>query len=430
MRELRRWIRGLALPALLVAGGARAEDLLQVWAQARAADPLLRQAAAQSGAQEAAARESRAALLPQWRVQASEQRENAGGGRVRTTTSSLSQPLFDLAALREWNASQSLASAQSARLAAAEQAARARVAEAYFGLLSAQAQLATARANEEAFARQVSEADTRFAAGLSAQVEADQSRAYRELARGNTLAAELAVADAREALAQLTGTAPATLQPLRRVLAAQPLPDDAEAWGQRALQANPTLRALQRDVQASEERIGAARAGHLPTLSLGVDTTQRRGDAVAAFDAGRTPTVVGVRLTVPLFAGGAVAAAADRAGFQRDAAREQLEAGRRAVLRDVRAQHLAVGQGEAQLRATQAAVEAAERALGATRTGLTLGTRSTTDLLLAIQTLASAQNAQTQARHRHVLALLALHQAAGSLGDAELAAVNALLETP
>lgn len=423
------WPRLMALAGLLAAGHAGADDLLQVWAQARAADPLLRQAAAYSGSQEAAAREARAALLPQWRLEASEQRENgAAGGRVRTTTSSLSQPLFDLAALRSWDASLSDASAQAARLAAAEQAARARVAGAYFGLLSAQAQLATARANEEAFARQVSEADTRFKAGLSAQVEADQSRAYRELARGNTLAAELAVADAREALAQLTGTAPASLQPLRRDLRAQPLPDDAEAWAQRALQGNPELRALQLDVQAGEQRISAARAGHLPTVSVGVDTTQRRGD-VSALDAGRTPTLIGLRLTVPLFAGGAVAAASDRAAFQRDAAREQLEAGRRAVLRDVRAQHLAVSQGEAQLRSTQVAVEAAERALEATRTGLTLGTRSTTDLLLGIQTLAGAQNAQTQARHRHVLALLALHQAAGSLGDAELAAVNALLET-
>ncbi|WP_457446852.1 TolC family outer membrane protein [Roseateles sp. P5_E4] len=427
-------MRRLTFVLVLLAAttAARADDLLQVWAQARAADPLLRQAAAFNGAQEAASREARAALLPQWNLQSSEQRENGSGERSRTTTSSISQPLFDLAALREWDASRSQASAQSARLAAAEQAARSRVADAYFGLLSAQAQLATARANEEAFARQVSEADTRFKAGLSAQVEADQSRAYRELARSNTLAAELNLADAREALAQLTGVPVTTLQPLRRALDAQALPDDAEAWTARALQANPELRALQLDVQASEQRISAARAGHLPTLSVGVDTTQRRnvggGSGVSAFDASRTPTLVGLRLTVPLFAGGAVAAAADRAGFQRDAAREQLEAGRRVVLREVRAQHLAVGQGAVQLRSAQVAVEAAERALEATRTGLTLGTRSTTDLLLAIQTLAGAQNAQTQARHRHVLALLALHQAAGSLGDAELATVNALLE--
>ncbi|HEV6965502.1 TolC family protein, partial [Roseateles sp.] len=193
---------------------------------------------------------------------------------------------------------------------------------------------------------------------------------------------------------------------------------------------NPELRALQLDVQSSEQRISAARAGHLPTLSLGIDTQRQRGDGVPLSDAGRTPTQVALRLTLPLFAGGATAAAADRAGFQRDAAREQLEAGRRAVLREVRAEHLAVGQGAAQLQSARLAVEAAERALEATRTGLALGTRSTTDLLLAIQTLASAQNAQTQARHRHVLALLALHQAAGSLGDAELAAVNALLEQP
>jgi outer membrane protein len=420
--------RVLLVLALLAVPAVRADDLLQVWAQARAADPLLRQAAALTGAQDAAAREARAALLPQWRLQSSELRET-GGARWNTTTSSLSQALVDLAALREWDASRSQASAQAARLAAAEQAARLRVAEAYFGLLSAEAQLATARANEDAFARQVGEAETRFQAGLSAQVEADQSRAYRELARGGTLAAQAAVADAREALAQLTGAAPQGLQPLRQSLAAQPLPDDAEAWTQRALNANPDLRALQLDVQSSEQRIAAARAGHLPTLSVGVDTLRQRGDGVPLSDAGRTPTQVALRLTVPLFAGGATSAAADRAGFHREAAREQLEAGRRAVLREVRAQHLAVGQGAAQLRSTQAAVEAAQRALDATRTGLTLGTRSTTDLLLAIQTLAAAQNAQTQARHRHVLALLALHQAAGSLGDTELAAVNALLET-
>lgn len=414
--------------ALLAAGTARADDLLQVWAQARAADPLLRQAAALSGAQDASAREARAALLPQWQLARSEQREQ-GGARWNVTTSHVSQALVDLAALRDWDASRSLASAQAARLVAAEQSARARVAEAYFGLLSARAQLATARANEDAFARQVSDADARFQSGLSAQVEADQSRAYRELARTSTLAAEAQLADAHEALAQLTGAAPPALQPLRATLAAQPLPDSADAWAARALHANPELQALRLAVQASEQRVAAARAGHLPTLSLGLDTQRQRGDGVPLADAGRTPTQLALRLTVPLFAGGATAAAADRAGFQREAAREQLEAGRRAVLREVRARHLAVGQGAAQLSATQAAVAAAQRALDATRTGLTLGTRSTTDLLLAIQTLAAAQNAQTQARHHHVLALLALHQAAGSLGDTELAAVNALLES-
>mgnify|MGYP000961218080 CR=1 FL=1 len=46
------------------------------------------------------------------------------------------------------------------------------------------------------------------------------------------------------------------------------------------------------------------------------------------------------------------------------------------------------------------AVQAANRALAATRSGQALGTRGMTDLLLAIQTQAAAQNALAQARHR------------------------------
>ena len=57
-----------------------------------------------------------------------------------------------------------------------------------------------------------------------------------------------------------------------------------------------------------------------------------------------------------------------------------------------------------------------------------LGTRTMSDLLQAIQTQAAAQNAEAQARHRYVLATLLLQQAAGSLGEAELAAVNLLLK--
>ena len=47
-----------------------------------------------------------------------------------------------------------------------------------------------------------------------------------------------------------------------------------------------------------------------------------------------------------------------------------------------------------------------------------------TDLLLAIQTQTTAQNAHDQARHGYVLARLLLQQAAGALGEAELTAVN------
>jgi outer membrane protein len=79
-------------------------------------------------------------------------------------------------------------------------------------------------------------------------------------------------------------------------------------------------------------------------------------------------------------------------------------------------------------RSLAAVLASADRALEATRTGQSLGTRSMTDLLLAIQNQSTAQNALTQARHRYVLATLLLQRAAGQLGEAELARVNQLLQ--
>ncbi|MCZ8075384.1 MAG: hypothetical protein O9341_14775, partial [Paucibacter sp.] len=69
-------------------------------------------------------------------------------------------------------------------------------------------------------------------------------------------------------------------------------------------------------------------------------------------------------------------------------------------------------------------------ALAATRAGQALGTRSMTDLLLAIQSQTAAQGAHEQARHRHVLATVLLQQAAGQLSEASLATVNQLLQAP
>ncbi|MDT9001816.1 TolC family outer membrane protein [Paucibacter sp. APW11] len=413
---------------LTLSVSARAEDLLQVYAQARASDPVLAGAAAQRGQQQELSTQARAALLPQWSLDYSDSRAQQDGGRTQDLNSRVSQVLIDLGKLRSWDAAEAQLSAQDARVRAAEQQLCARVASVYFGVLSAEASLATAIANEDAFAQQVAQAQSRFEAGLSAQLDVDQARAYRELARGGTLQAREALADAREALAQLTGQMPGKLKPLTALLQAQPpAPQDAQAWVEQALQGNPTLQAYALQLRASEQRIAAAGAAHLPTLSLGLDSERRSGSAVAPADAGRMVSTVALRLNIPLFAGGATESQKRQAVYQRDAAREDMEVSRRALVRETQAQYQAVQTSLLQIASGQAAVKAADQMLAATRAGQTLGTRSMTDLLLAIQTQSNAQNALQQARHRYVLATLLLQQAAGRLGEAELAQVNQLL---
>lgn len=421
---------GAAVGLLTACEPVAAENLLDVLAQARAADPLLAGAQARRGVQEEAAQQARAALLPQWQLGASGQRLQPEGERSHAVSSHLSQVLLDLGRLRSWEAERTLAGAQQARVRAAEQDLHGRVARAYFGVLSAQAALAATRANEEALGQQVAQAEARFKAGLSAQVDVDQARAYHALSRSGTVQAGQAVADAREALAEITGRAPGPLQPLRPDLpAGPPVPADPQAWVGQAQQTHPLLQAEGLGLQATELRVAAARAGHWPTLSLGLDTERRGGPAMTETTR-RSETTLSLRVVLPLFAGGAIESQQRQAGHQHAAQREALEATRRAVVREVQAQYQAVLAGAASVQNARTALAAAEQALAATRAGQVLGTRTMTDLLLAIQTRSSAQNALDQARHGHVLAMLLLRQASGALHEADLAAANQLLEPP
>lgn len=417
-------VAALCLPWL-----AQAQSLLEVYAQARTADPVLAFADSQRGVQRELAVQARAGLLPQWSLQASDSTVNNNGLRSSEVTSNISQVLVDLGQFKRVQATNTLVTAQEASLRAAEQALCARVASAYFGVLSAQAALTTAQANEDAFAQQVDQAQKRYDSGLSAMLDVEQARTYHALALGATVQAREALLDARGALAQITGQAPGKLHPLAAQLQASlPTPQDASAWVAQALQNNATLHAQQLQLEASEQGIGAARAGHLPILGLALDSQRLSGNGAVGSDSGRFNNTLALRLTVPLFAGGATQSQTRQAIHQRDAAQQTLESVKRGVVRETQAQYQAVLAGVALMDSSGAAVAAANRALAATRTGQALGTRGMTDLLLAIQTQAAAQNALALARHRYVLATLLLQQAAGTLGEAALATVNQLLQ--
>jgi outer membrane protein len=409
---------------------AASDDLLSVYAQARGNDPQRASAQAQRGVAQEVAAQARAALLPQWQLSASETRPLQDGGRSPASTSqfvsSVSQTLFDANRSRQRDAANTAAEAEDARLRLAEQELCARVARAYFGVLAAQANLATTLANEEAFALQVAQAQSRLAAGLSAQVDLDQARTYHALAQGNTMQARQTLADSREALVQVAGRAAATLKPLRVDLPAASAEQLGEsAWLEKTLNQQPQLQAQALSLRASEERIGAARAGHWPTVSVALDST--RNNAGSANNSASSHTLA-LKLNLPLFAGGATESGVRQAAFLRDGQRADLEALRRSLQRETQAQLQAVITSQAQIDSGRAAVAAATRALASTRAGQALGTRTMTDLILAIQTHTAAQNALDQARHSYALASVLLQRAAGTLDEQVLAHINTWLQ--
>lgn len=423
----------LAVPMVLTLPRAsHAEDLLQTWQQARAADPVLAAALAARGAVREGVAQVRAPLLPQATASLSFDQNHVAGrddNRARGAGVAVSQVLVDVAQRKRLSAALQGADAQDAVYSAAEQALLVRVAQAYFEVLTAADLLAAVATNEDAFAQQVEQADQRYRNGLAALVDVEQARAYRASARANTLSAQKALADAREALAEITGSAPGVLARLREALPMDPpAPADPQAWVATALAQNPLLRAQRSLLGAAEENIAAARAGHLPTLSAALNSGRSSAWPLAGGNDGRHSTSVGLQLSVPLFSGGSTSATQRQAVYQRDGAREQLEQRRRRVVREVQEQYRAVVAGIGQTDATREAVQAAQRALASTRVGQGLGTQSMNDLLQAIQTLGATQAAYSRARHQFVLSRLLLQQAAGAVGEAELAAINSLLQ--
>ena len=423
----------LAVPlALALPRAGHAEDLLQAWQQARSADPVLAAALATRGAVREGVAQLRAPLLPQASAGVSFDQNHVAGrddNRARGAGVAVSQVLVDVAQRKRLQAALQGAGAQDAVYSAAEQALLVRVAQAYFEVLMATDLLAAVAANEDAFAQQVEQADQRYRNGLAAMVDVEQARAYRASARANTLTAQKALADAREALAEITGSAPGALARLREELPMDPpAPADPQEWVTTALAQNPLLRAQRSLLGAAEENIAAARAGHLPTLSAALNIGRNNAWPLAGSNDGRHTTTVGMLLSVPLFSGGSTSATQRQAVYQRDGAREALEQRRRRVMREVQEQYRAVVAGIGQTEATREAVQAAQRALASTRVGQGLGTQSMNDLLQAIQTLGATQAAYSRARHQFVVSRLLLQQAAGTVSEAELTTINSLLQ--
>src|SRR5690606_9498767 len=175
---------------------------------------------------------------------------------------------------------------------------------------------------------------------LTPITDVHEARAQYDGASARTILARNALQDAYQALAEITGRPIYALRALPEDFSPElPPGGDAEAWVQRALDANPGLRAAQYGLQAAEHDVQSARAAHLPTLGVGVVDRNDTGwyspapGQIEPTDEGHS---IGLTLNVPIFSGGATQSRVRQAIAGRDIAQDQLEQGRRAIERDTR----------------------------------------------------------------------------------------------
>jgi outer membrane protein len=432
----------LALAALLPAS-AFAEDLLQTYELARTGDPQL--AAAESGrlAQKEGAVQARAQLLPQINGSASLSRSHLAGQDYEDSTSrsysaNLEQTVFNWSSIANVRAQNALSHAADYDLEAAGDLLVTRTSAAYFNVLVAIETLSAAEAAETALKRQFDYADKRLEVGLAPITDVHEARAQYDSARANTIAQRNALADAYQALTEITGTQIRNLKGLPDDFRPElPTGGDADSWVASALENNPSLKSSDYQVKSAEQGVSSARGGHYPTLSFGASYGNRDNWGGPAFDPDPTdPTSgargnesrsIGLTLTVPIFSGGATQSRVREAIANRDVRQDQFEQQKRAVERNTRNSYQTLVAGISEIEARRLAVVSAEAAYDASQVGLEVGTRTVLDVLINQQNLFNARQAYAIAKYNYLQNRLLLDQSAGSLDIEDVQDVNRLL---
>lgn len=423
MRQLPAVLRLAGAASLLaLAAPAAAKTLREALAQAYATNPTLAAARANQRATDENVPIQNAAGLPSASITATHteflrQSANAFAAPDRNlgVQAQLLVPVYSGGAVRNGiAAAKNRVEAGQADLRNTESTVFAQVVAAYLDVLRTEA-LAMLAANQVEVLRTNLEATSdRFQIGDLTMTDVAQSRARLAVAEGDLKQAEANLIAARETYLRLVGSAPGELE------APPPLPGlpaSIEEAIAAALENNPALIAARERAEAAGFDTKVAGAGRLPTVGLFVngqysDFFGTLGGPIAArFVQRETTANAGVRVTIPLFQGGAPAARQRQAGARESAALEEVIATERQIIAETRATFASWQAANAVIRSAQAAVEAAELSLEGVRAENSIGNRQILDVLNAEQELLQARVQLITARRNAYVAgfnLLAL----------------------
>ena len=341
----------------------------------------------------------------------------------------LSQPLFNLAAWHGYKQLNYVVAISKVEFEAAKQSLILRTATAYFDALQADESLATAVAEEKAFAQQLEQSRKRFEVGLTAITEVHEAQAAYDSAVANRLIAEGQLGIAFEALEVITGSPIAKLSPLKTQFpVSQPEPQDRKEWVNFALENNLTLQSTSLNAKSARANVNVKKSDHLPTVTGSLSYSNNNYTDDVNQDIDTQSRSVSVTVNVPIFAGGSTSASRRQAHQEYLAAKENLYQAQRDTVQSARSSHLSVVTGVASVKARKQAITSNQSALDATQSGYEVGTRDLVDVLNAQRNLYRAQRDYQEALYTYILNTLSLKEVAGLLSDNDISELNKWLD--
>ena len=421
-----------------------AQSMVDIYRLAHENDPKFRAAQAEYRASEQVLEQAKAAYWPTARAEFERMRSRQrviasnnpifGAGLTEfptdTDTITITQPIFRKDFIERIGQARAIVRQSHFTMLAAEQDLMQRTAAAYLSVLAARDSLDLAKAEKDAVRKQLDLADTRLKRGLGTITNFHDAAARFAVDEAREIEAENKLADAVQALKEITGRDVGSFMKVRdNIPLAVPQPAEPQQWVDRAIEQNLALKARSEAVIVAQQEVERQRAGHYPSLNL-VGSQNRRDAGSTLFGGGSTVDTqeITLRLSIPLFEGGMTTALTQEAVERQYKAREDRELERRAVERQTRAAFKSVVSGVNLVRALRQSVESQQSALEGKELGVQRGLFTLLVVLDAQRDLFIARRDYAQARYDYLLNTLRLKQAAGILAEDDLLSTNAALQ--
>ena len=438
MKKLLPILIGLSLTGF--SAMSQAENLLQVYQQARISNPDLRKSAADRDAAFEKINEARSPLLPQLGLGADYTYNNgyrdSNGINSNVTSGSLqlTQVLFDMSKWRALTLQEKTAGIQDVTYQTDQQTLILNTATAYFKVLAAIDTLSYTEAQKQAIYRQLDQTTQRFNVGLVAITDVQNARSQYDAVLANEVTARNDLDNAVEELRQVTGNYYPELASLNVNGFKTNKPQAVNALLKEAENRNLSLLQARLNQDLAREQIRQAQDGHLPTLDLnassGVSNNRYSGSKSISQDADIGQNKIGLSFSLPLYQGGMVNSQVKQAQYNFVGASEQLERAHRSVVQTVRSSFNNVNASISSINAYKQAVVSAQSSLDAMEAGYSVGTRTIVDVLDATTTLYNAKQQLANARYTYLINQLNVKSALGTLNEQDLVALNNTLGKP
>ena len=384
--------------------------------QAEAGSPSVEQAVARLRAAQAAVASSRAGLLPTLGASGSAGRARAGGSTGSSNGGSAGiNNSYSLGLSASWEldlwgrlsgqvaADQLSAQASQDDLSAARLSSQATVAQTYFALRAAEAQMQLLQDSLQAYLQSWQLTQNRYRAGVASSADVAQAESQYKSTQAQLLEARTTRAQYEHALAALLGLAPAQFSlPVTGQLPAPPQVPGMLA--STLLEQRPDIAAAERRVAAANAQVGVARSAYFPALTLSAAGGYRSSTLSHLLSAPNLFWSLGPAMALSLFDGGARSAAVESARAALDLAGATYKQTVLTALQEVEDNLVAATHLAQEQQVQTEAVAAAQKALDVANNQYKAGTVAYLNVLSAQTTVLSAQNSLISVQNRRLAA--------------------------